>query len=130
MQKNAEETSFSLSLFPAKLETRGPDTEFELNRSSQTTDEQLLRVREKSRIFYSNKKKIRKTNDRITDIVENLQQKLSPTSNRLKTLKKNQHLTLVGSEKQNISRFINARGFSESQGPVTVFNSKPNSRKL
>ena len=67
MQKNAEETSFSLSLFPAKLETMGHDNEFELNRSIQTMAEQLLRVREKSRIFYSNKKKMRKTNDRITE---------------------------------------------------------------
>ena len=48
---------------------------------------------------------MRKNHDRITDIVEN--------SNRLKTLK-----IYV-----NISMFRNARGFSESQGPVTVLNS-------
>jgi len=83
MQKKAEEASFALARgaaqIPAKLEARTHEIELELNRTIQQTDEVHKTItkgerRVKELLFQQEENK--KNQDRITDLVEKLQQKI------------------------------------------------------
>merc|ERR1711970_1283534 len=83
MQKKAEEASFVMARgaaqIPAKLETRAHDIEIELNRTIQQTDEVHKNItkgerRVKELLFQQEENK--KNQDRITDLVDKLQQKI------------------------------------------------------
>merc|ERR1719295_995498 len=83
MQKKAEEASFAMARgaaqIPAKLESRSRDIEQELNRTIQQTDEVHKTItkgerRVKELLFQQEENK--KNQDRITDLVEKLQQKI------------------------------------------------------
>merc|ERR1711913_249274 len=83
MQKKAEEASFALARgaaqIPAKLEARTHDIELELNRTIQSTDEVHKTItkgerRVKELLFQQEENK--KNHDRITDLVDKLQQKI------------------------------------------------------
>merc|ERR1719516_340322 len=82
MQKKAEEASFAMARgaaqIPAKLEARAHDIELELNRTIQQTDEVHKNItkgerRVKELLFQQEDKK---NQDRITDLVDKLQQKI------------------------------------------------------
>merc|ERR1712031_140934 len=83
MQKKAEEASFAMARgaaqIPAKLESRSRDIEQELNRTIQMTDEVHKSItkgerRVKELLFQQEENK--KNQDRITDLVDKLQQKI------------------------------------------------------
>merc|ERR1711937_574888 len=83
MQKKAEEASFAMARgaaqIPAKLEERAHAIEMELNRTVQHTDEVHKTItkgerRVKELLFQQEENK--KNQDRITDLVDKLQQKI------------------------------------------------------
>merc|ERR1711913_152699 len=83
MQRKAEEASFQMARgaaqIPAKLEARAHEVEMELNRTIQHTDEVHKTItkgerRVKELLFQQEENK--KNQDRITDLVEKLQQKI------------------------------------------------------
>merc|ERR1719210_3264319 len=83
MQKKAEEASFAMARgatqIPAKLESRSRDIELELNRTIQMTDEVHKSItkgerRVKELLFQQEENK--KNQDRITDLVDKLRQKI------------------------------------------------------
>merc|ERR1712066_752283 len=83
IQKKAEEASFAMargaSQIPAKLESRARNIEMELNRTIQHTDEVHKTItkgerRVKELLFQQEENK--KNQDRITDLVDKLQQKI------------------------------------------------------
>merc|ERR1712181_69453 len=83
MQRKAEEASFQIARgaaqIPAKLEARAHEVEMELNRTIQHTDEVHKTItkgerRVKELLFQQEENK--KNQDRITDLVEKLQQKI------------------------------------------------------
>merc|ERR1712029_1242927 len=83
IQKKAEEASFAMARgaaqIPAKLESRSRDIEMELNRTIQMTDEVHKSItkgerRVKELLFQQEENK--KNQDRITDLVDKLQQKI------------------------------------------------------
>merc|ERR1712018_634873 len=83
IQKKAEEASFAMargaSQIPAKLESRSREIEMELNRTIQGTDEVHKSItkgerRVKELLFQQEENK--KNQDRITDLVDKLQQKI------------------------------------------------------
>merc|ERR1712156_733687 len=83
MKKKAEEASFAMARgaaqIPAKLEARVHEIELELNRTIQQTDEVHKTItkgerRVKELLFQQEENK--KNQDRITDLVEKLQQKI------------------------------------------------------
>merc|ERR1711923_310334 len=83
MKKKAEEASFAMARgaaqIPAKLEARAHEIELELNRTIQQTDEVHKTItkgerRVKELLFQQEENK--KNQDRITDLVEKLQQKI------------------------------------------------------
>merc|ERR1711936_501167 len=82
-QKKAEDASFALARgaaqIPAKLESRINDIELELNRTIQSTDEVHKTITKGERsvkelLFQQEENK--KNHDRITDLVDKLQQKI------------------------------------------------------
>merc|ERR1712192_54937 len=83
MQRKAEEASFQMARgaaqIPAKLEARAHEVEMELNRTIQHTDEVHKTItkgerRVKELLFQQEENK--KNQDRITDLVDKLQQKI------------------------------------------------------
>jgi len=83
IQKKAEEASFAMARgaaqIPAKLESRSRDIELELNHTIQQTDEVHKSItkgerRVKELLFQQEENK--KNQDRITDLVDKLQQKI------------------------------------------------------
>ena len=83
IQKKAEEASFAMARgaaqIPAKLESRSREIEMELNRTIQGTDEVHKSItkgerRVKELLFQQEENK--KNQDRITDLVDKLQQKI------------------------------------------------------
>merc|ERR1711913_192802 len=83
MQRKAEEASFQMARgaaqIPAKLEARAHEVEMELNRTIQHTDEVHKTItkgerRVKELLFQQEENK--KNHDRITDLVDKLQQKI------------------------------------------------------
>merc|ERR1719318_1642894 len=104
MQKKAEETSFAIAKgaaqIPAKLEERVHNIELELNRTIQTTDEvhkTITKGERKVKELLFQQEENKKNHDRITDLVEKLQQKIKS----YKKQRKSQQSICQNSEKHS-----------------------------
>merc|ERR1719260_549079 len=142
MQKKAEEASFALARgaaqIPAKLEARVHDIEVDLNRTIQQTDEVHKTItkgerRVKELLFQQEENK--KNQDRITDLVEKLQQKIKSYKKQIEEAEEIAAINLAKYRKAqqdfeeaeerskiceaNISKFRTARGFSSTPGPAS-----------
>merc|ERR1712123_6505 len=141
MQKKAEEASFALARgaaqIPAKLESRTHDIELELNRTIQQTDEVHKTItkgerRVKELLFQQEENK--KNQDRITDLVEKLQQKIKSYKKQIEEAEEIAAINLAKYRKAqqdfeeaeerskiceaNITKYRGARGASMTPGPM------------
>merc|ERR1739844_498458 len=141
MQKKAEEASFAMARgaaqIPAKLEARTHDIELELNRTIQQTDEVHKTItkgerRVKELLFQQEENK--KNQDRITDLVEKLQQKIKSYKKQIEDAEEIAAVNLAKYRKAqqdfeeaeersklceaNITKYKSARGVSMSPGPM------------
>merc|ERR1712018_454639 len=140
IQKKAEEASFAMargaSQIPAKLESRSRDIELELNRTIQMTDEVHKSItkgerRVKELLFQEENKK---NQDRITDLVDKLQQKIKSYKKQIEEAEEIAAINLAEFRKAqqdfeeaeerskiceaNISKYRSARGASATPGPM------------
>merc|ERR1719483_173042 len=141
MQKKAEEASFAMARgaaqIPAKLEARTHDIELELNRTIQQTDEVHKTItkgerRVKELLFQQEENK--KNQDRITDLVEKLQQKIKSYKKQIEEAEEIAAINLAKYRKPqqdfeeaeerskicegNITKYRGARGASMTPGPM------------
>merc|ERR1711878_229416 len=141
MQKKAEEASFAMARgaaqIPAKLESRSRDIEQELNRTIQMTDEVHKSItkgerRVKELLFQQEENK--KNQDRITDLVDKLQQKIKSYKKQIEEAEEIAAINLAKYRKAqqdfeeaeerskiceaNITKYKSARGVSMSPGPM------------
>ena len=141
MQKKAEEASFAMARgaaqIPAKLESRAHEIELELNRTIQQTDEVHKSItkgerRVKELLFQQEENK--KNQDRITDLVEKLQQKIKSYKKQIEEAEEIAAINLAKYRKaqqdfeeaeersklceSNIQKYRNMRGGSMTPGPV------------
>merc|ERR1711972_1172617 len=141
MQKKAEEASFLMARgaaqIPAKLESRSRDIELELNRTIQMTDEVHKSItkgerRVKELLFQQEENK--KNQDRITDLVDKLQQKIKSYKKQIEEAEEIAAINLAKYRKAqqdfeeaeersklceaNITKYRNARGASMTPGPM------------
>merc|ERR1711902_123257 len=141
MQKKAEEASFAMARgaaqIPAKLEARTHEIELELNRTIQQTDEVHKTItkgerRVKELLFQQEENK--KNQDRITDLVEKLQQKIKSYKKQIEEAEEIAAINLAKYRKAqqdfeeaeersklceaNITKYRGARGASMTPGPV------------
>merc|ERR1712107_658740 len=117
MQNKAEQASFAMARgaaqIPAKLEERAHAIEMELNRTIQHTDEVHKTItkgerRVKELLFQQEENK--KNQDRITDLVDKLQQKIKSYK---KQIEEAEEIAAI-----NLTKFRNARGASMTPGPM------------
>merc|ERR1711970_1525803 len=141
MQKKAEEASFAMARgaaqIPAKLEERVHNIEVELSRTIQQTDEvhkTITKGERKVKELLFQQEENKKNHDRITDLVEKLQQKIKSYKKQieeaeeiaainLSKFRKAQQAYEEAEERSkiceaNISKYRNARGFSSTPGPA------------
>merc|ERR1712165_576690 len=141
MQKKAEEASFAMARgaaqIPAKLESRSRDIEQELNRTIQMTDEVHKSItkgerRVKELLFQQEENK--KNQDRITDLVDKLQQKIKSYKKQIEEAEEIAAINLAKYRKAqqdfeeaeersklceaNIQKFRASRGASMTPGPM------------
>merc|ERR1711902_242 len=141
MQKKAEEASFAMARgaaqIPAKLEARTHEIELELNRTIQQTDEVHKTItkgerRVKELLFQQEENK--KNQDRITDLVEKLQQKIKSYKKQIEEAEEIAAINLAKYRKAqqdfeeaeerskiceaNIQKFRASRGASMTPGPM------------
>merc|ERR1712165_572787 len=141
MQKKAEEASFAMARgaaqIPAKLESRSRDIEQELNRTIQMTDEVHKSItkgerRVKELLFQQEENK--KNQDRVTDLVDKLQQKIKSYKKQIEEAEEIAAINLAKFRKAqqdfeeaeerskiceaNISKYRSARGASATPGPM------------
>merc|ERR1712209_275982 len=141
IQKKAEEASFAMARgaaqIPAKLESRSRDIEMELNRTIQMTDEVHKSItkgerRVKELLFQQEENK--KNQDRITDLVDKLQQKIKSYKKQIEEAEEIAAINLAKYRKAqqdfeeaeerskiceaNITKYKSARGVSMSPGPM------------
>merc|ERR1712165_335873 len=141
MQKKAEEASFAMARgaaqIPAKLESRSCDIEQELNRTIQMTDEVHKSItkgerRVKELLFQQEENK--KNQDRITDLVDKLQQKIKSYKKQIEEAEEIAAINLAKYRKAqqdfeeaeersklceaNIQKFRASRGASMTPGPM------------
>jgi len=141
IQKKAEEASFAMARgaaqIPAKLESRSRDIELELNRTIQQTDEVHKSItkgerRVKELLFQQEENK--KNQDRITDLVDKLQQKIKSYKKQIEEAEEIAAINLAKYRKAqqdfeeaeerskiceaNITKYKSARGVSMSPGPM------------
>merc|ERR1712218_160422 len=139
MQKKAEEASFAMARgaaqIPAKLESRSRDIEQELNRTIQMTDEVHKSItkgerRVKELLFQQEENK--KNQDRITDLVDKLQQKIKSYKKQIEEAEEIAAINLAKFRKaqqdfeeaeerskiceSNITKYRTARGASMTPG--------------
>ena len=142
LQKKAEEASFAMARgaaqIPAKLESRSRDIEQELNRTIQMTDEVHKSItkgerRVKELLFQQEENK--KNQDRVTDLVDKLQQKIKSYKKQIEEAEEIAAINLAKYRKaqqdfeeaeerskiceSNITKYRNARGVSLTPGPVS-----------
>merc|ERR1712117_29002 len=119
MQKKAEEASFAMARgatqIPAKLESRSRDIEMELNRTIQQTDEVHKSItkgerRVKELLFQQEENK--KNQDRITDLVDKLQQKIKSYKKQFEEAEERSKIC-----EANITKYKSSR-VSMSPGPM------------
>ena len=145
MQNKAEQASFTMARgaaqIPAKLEERAHTIEMELNRTIQHTDEVHKTItkgerRVKELLFQQEENK--KNQDRITDLVDKLQQKIKSYKKQIEEAEEIAVINLAKFRKAqqdfeeaeerskiceaNITKYRSARGASMTPGPVS-FNS-------
>merc|ERR1719450_257921 len=141
MQRKAEEASFALARgaaqIPAKLEARTHEIELELNRTIQSTDEVHKTItkgerRVKELLFQQEENK--KNHDRITDLVDKLQQKIKSYKKQIEEAEEIAAINLSKYRKAqqdyeeaeersklceaNITKYRNARGASMTPMPM------------
>merc|ERR1719285_1706765 len=141
MQRKAEEASFQMARgaaqIPAKLEARAHEVEMELNRTIQHTDEVHKTItkgerRVKELLFQQEENK--KNQDRITDLVDKLQQKIKSYKKQIEEAEEIAAINLAKFRKAqqdfeeaeerskiceaNITKYRNARGASMTPGPM------------
>jgi len=141
MQRKAEEASFLMARgaaqIPAKLEGRAHDIEIELNRIIQQTDEVHKNItkgerRVKELLFQQEENK--KNQDRISDLVDKLQQKIKSYKKQIEEAEEIAAINLAKYRKAqqdfeeseqrskiceaNIQKYRIARGASMTPGPV------------
>merc|ERR1712152_23837 len=141
MQNKAEQASFAMARgaaqIPAKLESRSRDIELELNRTIQQTDEVHKSItkgerRVKELLFQQEENK--KNQDRITDLVDKLQQKIKSYKKQIEEAEEIAAINLAKYRKAqqdfeeaeerskiceaNITKYKSARGVSMSPGPM------------
>merc|ERR1712121_38580 len=141
MQKKAEEASFAMARgaaqIPAKLESRVHEIELELNRTIQQTDEVHKTITKGERtvkelLFQQEENK--KNQDRITDLVGKLQQKIKSYKKQIEDAEEIAAINLAKYRKAqqdfeeteerskiceaNISKYRGARGASMTPGPI------------
>merc|ERR1711902_409222 len=141
MKKKAEEASFAMARgaaqIPAKLEARAHEIELELNRTIQQTDEVHKTItkgerRVKELLFQQEENK--KNQDRITDLVEKLQQKIKSYKKQIEEAEEIAAINLAKYRKAqqdfeeaeersklceaNIQKFRASRGASMTPGPM------------
>ena len=146
MQNKAEQASFAIARgaaqIPAKLEDRAHNIEMELNRTIQHTDEVHKTItkgerRVKELLFQQEENK--KNQDRITDLVDKLQQKIKSYKKQIEEAEEIAAINLAKFRKAqqdfeeaeerskiceaNISKYRSARGASATPGPVSILNS-------
>ena len=142
MRKKAEKASFAMSRgaaqIPAKLGSRSRDIEQELNRTIQMTDEVHKSItkgerRVKELLFQQEENK--KNQDRVTDLVDKLQQKIKSYKKQIEEAEEIAAINLAKYRKaqqdfeeaeerskiceSNITKYRNARGVSLTPGPVS-----------
>merc|ERR1712212_116741 len=141
MQKKAEEASFVMARgaaqIPAKLEARTQDIELELNRTIQSTDEvhkTITKGERKVKELLFQQEENKKNHDRITDLVEKLQQKIKSYKKQIEEAEEIAAINLSKYRKAqqdfeeaeerskiceaNISKYRGARGASMTPGPI------------
>jgi len=141
MQSKAEQASFAMARgaaqIPAKLEERAHAIEMELNRTIQHTDEVHKTItkgerRVKELLFQQEENK--KNQDRITDLVEKLQQKIKSYKKQIEEAEEIAAINLAKYRKAqqdfeeaeerskiceaNITKYRTARGQSVTPGPM------------
>merc|ERR1712013_377973 len=141
MQNKAEQASFAIARgaaqIPAKLEDRAHAIEMELNRTIQHTDEVHKTItkgerRVKELLFQQEENK--KNQDRITDLVDKLQQKIKSYKKQIEEAEEIAAINLAKFRKAqqdfeeaeerskiceaNITKFRSARGASMTPGPM------------
>merc|ERR1719500_412019 len=141
MQNKAEQASFAIARgaaqIPAKLEERAHTIEMELNRTIQHTDEVHKTItkgerRVKELLFQQEENK--KNQDRITDLVDKLQQKIKSYKKQIEEAEEIAAINLAKFRKAqqdfeeaeerskiceaNITKYRSARGASATPGPM------------
>merc|ERR1711936_754498 len=141
MQNKAEQASFAIARgaaqIPAKLEDRAHNIEMELNRTIQHTDEVHKTItkgerRVKELLFQQEENK--KNQDRITDLVDKLQQKIKSYKKQIEEAEEIAAINLAKFRKAqqdfeeaeerskmceaNITKYRSARGASMTPGPM------------
>ena len=143
MQKKAEETSFAIAKgaaqIPAKLESRVQNVELELYRTIQNIAEvhkTITKGERKVKELLFQQEENKKNHDRITDLVEKLQQKIKSYKKQIEDAEEIAALNLAKFRKAqqdykeaeerskiceaNIFKFTNAWGFSSKPGLVII----------
>merc|ERR1711872_649738 len=140
MQKKAEEASFLMARgaaqIPAKLEARTHEIELELNRTIQQTDEvhkTITKGERKVKELLFQQEENKKNQDRITDLVGKLQQKIKSYKKQIEDAEEIAAINLAKFRKAqqdyeeaeerskiceaSIVKYRNTRGFSATPGP-------------
>merc|ERR1719376_1109507 len=141
MQKKAEEASFAMARgaaqIPAKLAERVHNIEVELSRTIQQTDEvhkTITKGERKVKELLFQQEENKKNHDRITDLVEKLQQKIKSYKKQIEEAEEIAAINLSKFRKAqqdydeaeerskiceaNISKYRAARGASMTPGPI------------
>ena len=141
IQKKAEEASFSIARgatqIPAKLDAKVGDLELELNKTIQQTDEvhkTITKGERKVKELLFQQEENKKNQDRITDLVDKLQQKIKSYKKQIEDAEEIAAINLAKYRKAqqdfeeaeerskiceaNITKYRAARGASMTPGPV------------
>ena len=142
IQKKAEEASFQIARgatqIPAKLDAKVGDLEIELNQTIQQTDEvhkTITKGERKVKELLFQQEENKKNQDRITDLVDKLQQKIKSYKKQIEEAEEIAAINLAKYRKAqqdfeeaeerskiceaNITKYKSARGVSMSPGPVS-----------
>ena len=141
IQKKAEEASFAIARgatqIPAKLDAKVGDLELELNKTIQQTDEvhkTITKGERKVKELLFQQEENKKNQDRITDLVDKLQQKIKSYKKQIEDAEEIAAINLAKYRKAqqdfeeaeerskiceaNITKYRNARGSSMTPAPM------------
>merc|ERR1711963_809025 len=118
IQKKAEEASFAIARgatqIPAKLDAKVGDLELELNKTIQQTDEvhkTITKGERKVKELLFQQEENKKNQDRITDLVDKLQQKIKSYKKQIEEAEERSKIC-----ESNITKYRTARGASMTPG--------------